>query len=104
MSEPSEKQSQLELRLKSRKLFQVGDMDVLHAKDGVYVFTRRLDDQLALVTVNSMASSQIVSFVLEPNLKLTNQIAGESLSADGDGCLTLTVAPMSSNFYLNYGI
>ena len=101
MSCPNPLQDVLRLKLFSRKLFKLGELDVLYASEGVFVFTRKLDTQLALVAINSGEEDCELDLMTEPNLLLSGQLEKGTLFSNSDGLMRMSLKGMSSHLYLN---
>ena len=88
------------LRKHSKDLFLSGKLDVLYADDGVFVFTRSLNKELALVAINTSEEHCDLQLKMEPNLLLSEQLGLGTLLSDGNGFVSMSLRRFSSNLYL----
>ena len=88
------------LKKHSKDLFQSGKLEVLYADDGVFVFTRSLNKQLALVAINTSEEHCDLQLQMEPNMLLSGQLGLDPLLSDGNGLVSMSLRRQSSNLYL----
>lgn len=81
-------------------LLESGDMEVMTASDGLYVYTRYLENRFALVIVNMSDEPMKLSFKSQPHLFLRGIVGAGSLLSDGRGRLNLDIEKYCSRVYL----